>query len=122
MSRSSQHYRYRPSPADGSSTACTAQRGLIKACTTSSDRLQLELVVLPAVHASRKMTLSYYWEGARPTEATEGKLSVGQVVEFNAVAAVEHHERGIHAVITDTSTLLVLKRKQAEAFVLSLVA
>lgn len=51
---------------------------------------------------------------------TESKLRVGQCVEFNKVAALEG-ANGVEAYVTEATTLLVLNRRQAEAFILSLV-
>jgi hypothetical protein len=51
---------------------------------------------------------------------TERRLNLGQVVEWNRIAALET-DAGIEAVITCRTTLLVLKRRESEAFVLSLV-
>jgi hypothetical protein len=37
------------------------------------------------------------------------------------LSALEHPEHGIQGYVTEATTLLVLKKRQAEAFVLSLV-
>ena len=98
------------------------QSGLIKAKTADADGVTLALMVLPAVHRSKAMSLRYFFEGAMPSEATEAKLDVGQVVEFGGVAALESDESGIEAFITEDSTLRVLKQKEASTFFLGLVA
>jgi len=95
-------------------------RGLIKAKKVDAEGVTLELVVLPAVHASGKLSLRYWYDGACPSEVTERRLNLGQVVEWNRIAALET-DAGIEGVITDRTTLLVLKRRESEAFVLSLV-
>ena len=71
---SADHLSYRPRrqrqprAGGGPTLGCTAQQGLIKAKTTHQDGVTLELFVLPRVSPCRRMTLAYYWEGARPSE------------------------------------------------------
>lgn len=46
---------------------------------------------------------------------------MGQVIQFNKVAALEDANGIVEAYVTEATTLLVLNRRHAEAFVLSLV-
>lgn len=112
--------RAAPPPQD-SAVHMRPQSGLIKAKTADADGVKLELMVLPAVHRSRAMSLRFFFAGAMPSETTEAKLEAGQVVEFGGVAALED-ARGIEGFITEESTLRVLKQKEASIFFLGLVA